>query len=96
MPESKVRKEAANKKKNAASRERAEKKAAKQRTTRIPGSGRWVPVTFITLGLLGVLWLICYYVLSPYIPFFADLGGWNILIGLGLMGGAFAVATLWK
>ncbi|WP_028708962.1 cell division protein CrgA [Propionicicella superfundia] len=96
MPESKTRKAADQKKKTADKQERARKEADRRRRARVPGSRRWVPPTFITLGLLGVLWLILYYIASPYIPFLADLGGWNILIGLGLMGGAFAVATLWK
>lgn len=96
MPESKTRNAADAKKKRAAAQERAEKKQDKQRRTRVPGSRRWVPPTFITLGLLGVLWLILYYIASPYISILAAMGGWNILIGLGLMGAAFAVATLWK
>ena len=43
-----------------------------------------------------MLWLILYYIASPYIPFMAALGGWNMLIGMGLMAAAFAIATLWK
>ncbi len=96
MPESKTRKAADDKRKATLKRERARKVADRRRRGRIKGSRRWVPPTFITLGLLGVAWLIMYYIASPYIPFIADLAGWNILIGLGLMGAAFAVSTLWK
>ena len=42
-----------------------------------------MPPTFITVGLLGVAWLITYYVAGIYIPFMSDLGNWNILIGMG-------------
>ena len=59
-------------------------------------SRSWVAPTFVTVGLVGVLWLILYYIASPYIPFMAALGGWNMLIGMGLMAAAFAIATLWK
>ena len=90
MPESKVRKSTEDKKKV--------RKATQPKPQRIkaPGSRRWVPPTFITVGLLGVAWLITYYVAGQYIPFMSDLGNWNILIGMGGMAAAFGIATLWK
>ena len=87
MPESKVRKSAAKKKRAA---------AAKPKKVASPASRRWVPPTFITVGLLGVAWLITYYVAGQSIPFMTALGDWNILIGMGGMSAAFAIATLWK
>ncbi len=59
-------------------------------------SAAWVAPTFVTVGLLGVAWLVLYYIASPYIPFMAALGGWNVLIGMGLMTASFAIATQWK
>ncbi len=90
MPESRVRKSAEEKKKQ---RQAAE---AKPKKIKAPSSRRWVPPTFITVGLLGVAWLITYYVAGTYIPFMSDLGNWNILIGMGGMAAAFGIATLWK
>ena len=90
MPESKVRKSAVDKRKV---RERA---VAKPKKIKAPSSRRWVPPTFITVGLLGVAWLITYYVAGPLIPYMSDLGNWNILIGMGGMAAAFIIATLWK
>ena len=60
-----------------------------------PGNRRWVPPTFITVGLLAVAWLVTYYIAGQYIPFMSDLGNWNILIGMGGMAAAFGLATLW-
>ena len=60
------------------------------------GSRRWVPPTFIAVGLLGVAWLIVYYVAGTSVPFMSALGNWNILIGMGGMAAAFIIATLWK
>lgn len=60
------------------------------------GSRRWVPPTFIAVGLLGVAWLIVYYVAGTSIPIMSTLGNWNILIGMAGMAGAFVIATLWK
>lgn len=64
-----------------------------------PGSRQWVPPTFITVGLLGVIWLVVYYITAStgiYVPGMTDLGGWNVVIGMGLMASAFGIATLWK
>lgn len=61
-----------------------------------PGSRRWVPPTFISVGVFGVLWMIVYYVAGQDLSFMALLGNWNILIGMGGMAAAFIVATLWK
>jgi hypothetical protein len=61
-----------------------------------PGSRRWVPPTFIGVGLFGVAWLIVYYVAGDFIPFMTPLGNWNILIGMAGMAAAFVIATLWK
>ncbi|MCW2812092.1 MAG: crgA [Friedmanniella sp.] len=92
MPESKIRKSTETQRKLKASRE------AKPKQTKIktPSSRRWVPPTFITVGLLGVAWLITYYIAGQSIPFMSDLGNWNILIGMGGMASAFIIATLWK
>lgn len=61
-----------------------------------PGSRRWVPPTFITIGLLGVIWLVVYYIAGRDIPVMNKIGDWNILVGMGLMALSFVVATLWK
>lgn len=100
MPESKVRKAAAGKKKQAVKDEHAETRTKEQRVTAAPGSRQWVLPAFITLGLVGVLWLVVYYITASvgiYVPVMSDLEGiWNILIGMGALAGSFALATLWK
>ena len=55
MPESKVRKAAADKKKAADRTQLAQQRSDRDRTVAAPGSRQWVPPTFITVGLLGVL-----------------------------------------
>jgi hypothetical protein len=89
VPESRTRKSSDEKRRRA----RQEAKPAK---VKAPSSRRWVPPTFITVGLLGVIWLIVYYVAGPSIPYMSDLGNWNILIGMGGMAAAFGIATLWR
>jgi hypothetical protein len=90
VPESRTRKSADDKQKLKTQR------AAKPQKVKAPSSRRWVPPTFITVGLLGVAWLIVYYVAGTTIPYMSDLGNWNILIGMGGMAAAFGIATLWR
>ena len=86
MPESRTRKSAADKQRLKAQR------TSKPKKIKAPASRRWVPPTFIAVGLLGVAWLITYYVAGQYIPFMEALGNWNILIGMGGM----AAACAWR
>ena len=90
VPESRTRKSADEK------RKLKEQRAARPKKVKAPASRRWVPPTFITVGLLGVAWLILYYVAGPQVPLMSDLGNWNILIGMGGMAAAFGIATLWR
>ena len=90
VPESRTRKSATEKQKLKA------QQAAKPKKIKPPASRRWVPPTFIAVGLFGVAWLITFYVAGTYIPFMDALGNWNILIGMGGMAAAFAIATLWR
>lgn len=62
-----------------------------------PGaSGRWVAPTMVTLLLLGLVWIVVYYIAGSDIPLMRDLGGWNLVIGMGLITGGFITATQWK
>jgi Cell division protein CrgA len=90
VPESRTRKSAEKKQRLKA------QQAAKPKKVKAPPNRRWVPPTFIAVGLLGVAWLITYYVAGTYIPFMDALGNWNILIGMGGMAAAFVIATLWR
>ena len=101
MPESKVRKQAAEKKKQATKAVAASKKSKKPVN---PGAGAWVLPTLLTLLILGILWLVVYYLtasLGIYIPIISaatsegGLGGWNIVVGMGFIAAAFIVATQW-
>ena len=82
--------------KSAEVKKRRSRAEVKDQKVKAPGSRRWVPPVFITVGLLGVAWLVTYYVAGQYIPFLTDLGNWNILIGMGGMATAFGIATLWR
>ncbi|MCL2785010.1 MAG: cell division protein CrgA [Propionibacteriaceae bacterium] len=95
MPESRVRPEAAQKKKLRRLEQVAEVQREKERVGR-PGERRWVPPVFISAMLIGVAWIVVANIAASSIPFMASLGQWNILIGMGLIAVAFVLMTLWK
>ena len=97
MPESKIRKEAAEKKVAKRQRETAVKRQENaKKVARFTGTRDWVPWVFIPLGLLGVIWLILFYVAGSTIWGMRALGNWNFLIGIGCIAAAFVVSTAWK
>ena len=96
MPESRTRKAADEKRKLKRAENLAEERHVKQRRTIMPGQRAWVPPLFITVGLLGVAWLVVYYIAGSMVPLMKDWGNWNILIAMGLIAAAFSLATLWK
>ena len=95
MPESKVRKEAAEKK-VAKRKSQTTAQRTKSQAKLAVGTRDWVPWVFIPLGLLGVIWLLVFYIAGNDVPFIRDLRNWNYLIGIGLIAAAFGIATLWK
>ena len=66
------------------------------RRSSAPGTAPWVVPTLLTLLLLGVVWIVVFYVAGYLIPFMAALGNWNLAIGMGLIASSFVVATQWK
>ena len=95
MPQSKVRKESAEKK-GAKNKAKAKAEQAKTQARIAAGTRDWVPWVFIPVGLLGVLWLLVFYVAGNQVPVFRDLQSWNYLIGIGLIASSFVIATFWK
>ncbi|MDN5563088.1 uncharacterized protein UPF0233 [Luteococcus japonicus] len=95
LPESKVRKAAATKHKVESKQEIAAKRRDRERHT-ATRSTAWVPYAFITTGLLGVAWLVVFYIAGDMVPGMRALGNWNVLVGMGLMMSAFGIATMWK
>jgi uncharacterized membrane protein (DUF485 family) len=95
VPESKIRPEAAQKKKLRRLEQVVEVQRDKDLKGR-PGERRWVPPVFISVLLLGVAWIVVANVAASSIGFMLALGNWNILIGMGLIATAFVLMTAWK
>ena len=50
----------------------------------------------LTCWLLGLIWVVLYYALQSDLPLTGGLGGWNLVIGMGLIGAGFVFATQWE
>jgi uncharacterized membrane protein (DUF485 family) len=70
---------------------KAEKTPKKPRTT----SRVWVAPLMLACWLLGLAWLVVFYVAGQDIPVMKDLNNWNLLIGMGLIAVGFVVSTQW-
>ncbi len=68
----------------------------RSRPSSAPGTAPWVIPTMVALLLLGVAWIVVFYVAGYMIPFMSALGNWNLAIGMGLIAASFVVATQWK
>jgi hypothetical protein len=61
-----------------------------------PPSGRWVPITGSALLILGLLWIVTFYVAGADVPGMSALGNWNLIVGMGLIVAGFLVFTRWR
>ena len=59
-------------------------------------SGRWVAPLMVGFFLVGLAWIVIYYIAPDSVPVMKSLGNANLLIGFGLLGGGFITATRWK
>ena len=55
----------------------------------------WVGASMLGLFLVGIVWLVLFYVTGGSLPVKA-LSNWNLLIGFGFIIAGFGVSTQWK
>ena len=62
------------------------------------GRGRGVVVGMLGCFLIGLIWIVVYYVTSQdaSVPLISDLGNYNLLVGIGFMATGFVYATHWE
>lgn len=73
-------------------------KAPKEPKQKMVGN-RWAAPAMITSAVIGLLWIVVFYTLSNgtnSIPFYSDLGQWNLAIGMGFIVAAFGFAMKWE
>lgn len=64
-------------------------------TDGIPLSPSWWAPTFVTFLILGLVWLVVYYMSGALYPI-PKIGNWNLFIGLGLMMVGFLMTLRWR
>ena len=59
-------------------------------------SPRWYAPLMIALMLLGLIWIVVYYVAGDQIPFMVSLSAWNFAIGFGAMVAGLVMSMRWR
>lgn len=68
----------------------------KERTDAVRiGSPRWLAPLMVTLFVVGLLWVVVYYVTQTEYPI-GGIGLWNMAIGFAFIIAGFVLSTRWK
>jgi hypothetical protein len=59
-------------------------------------SPRWYVALMVGLLLVGLLWIVVYYIAGDEIPFMVSLSAWNFAIGFGLMVAGLVMSMRWR
>ncbi|AOZ71880.1 septation inhibitor protein [Boudabousia tangfeifanii] len=59
-----------------------------------PTPSWWAPV-FVTIGLIGLVWLVVYYMSAAQYPI-PGIGNWNLACALGFMFVSFMMVLRWR
>jgi hypothetical protein len=59
-------------------------------------ANRWVAPLMVAFFVIGLAWIVVYYIAGDKIGFMNTLGPWNLVIGFGLLGVGFGLATRWR
>ncbi len=63
-------------------------------------SPSWYPVVMAVVLLLGLAYLVVYYLTSsgtdPRVPVMGDIGAWNFAVGFGIMMLGLVMAVRWR
>lgn len=58
-------------------------------------SPRWYAPLMVGLMVLGLVWIVVYYVAGDQIPFMVSIGVWNFAIGFGAMVVGLIMSMRW-
>lgn len=95
MPKSKVRKKTAVA--TASSSTQANLAAAGNSRLRVAGPSSPVYIgVMLGLMVLGLVWLVIFYLWQQNIPFLNDLGNWNFAIGFALIIAGLLMTMRWR
>ena len=55
----------------------------------------WAPV-MVAFFVVGLLWIVVYYIAGADLPLMKSLGWLNVLVGFGLIGVGFGMSMRWR
>lgn len=58
-------------------------------------SPRWLAPTMVAAFLLGLTWIVIFYVSSTRYPI-PGIGAWNMVVGFAFVATGFGLATRWR
>ena len=58
-------------------------------------SPKWLAPTMVTAFLIGLFWIVIFYVSETRYPI-SGIGAWNMIVGFGFVGVGFSLATRWR
>ncbi|MEP6598334.1 MAG: cell division protein CrgA [Actinomycetota bacterium] len=91
MPKSKVRKKSDG---PATGRPAAATAASSSRAMR--PSPTWYPIVMAAVLILGLVYLVVYYLAADKIPLMQDIGAWNFAVGFGILIAGMGMAVRWR
>jgi hypothetical protein len=59
-------------------------------------SPRWYAALMVALLIVGLVWIVVYYVAGDKIPFMVSLSAWNFAIGFGAMVVGLVMSMRWR
>lgn len=69
--------------------------AASRSKTKAP-SPTWYLILMIGLMLVGLIYIVIYYISGDQIPLMSSLGAWNFAVGFGLMVAGLVMSMKWR
>lgn len=60
------------------------------------GSPVWLAPAMVAMFVIGLLWIVLYYIAGNSIPGIRTLGVWNIVVGFVFIGSGFVLSTKWR
>ncbi len=59
-------------------------------------SPTWYPIVMAVVLLVGLAWIVVYYLAGDRVPVMQSIGGWNFAVGFGVMIIGLAMAVRWR
>lgn len=86
MPKSKVRKKA----------DAPVRLSSSAPTAQLNPSPAWYPIVMAVVLLIGLAYLVVYYLAADKVPVMKDIGAWNFAVGFGVMLTGLIMAVRWR